>query len=399
MKKISIDELKPGMVVAGLIDKNQKMLVKQCGVVKSEKIIQDLKSKGIEQVMIKIEHASGTQEPLQEATKIINPIKKAQTQGHSQRLGNLQSVKALFSEAEVVQRNIAEKIQSNEPWDVAEIEDVAQKLVSAVLETEQSMWFMTRIHQQSPTLMEHSIDVAVILALFAKNLGFTEALIHDLLLGGFLHDVGKLMVPEKLINKKSNLTDAEQLIVKGHVLLSKELVESKYEHIPPVSLTALAAHHESFDGSGYPQALAGDDIPYYAKMLAIADRFAVLTAGHKHKKTVSNLNALRLIMLENGKAFDPQLVTPFIRFIGNYPPGTLALIASNNLQRLAIIIDTHPTDPLTPVVKSFFNVKTNNFLEIENINLASPHCSYEIKKSITAQEYNINMEELVDRCF
>ena len=402
MKQISIHDLQPGMVVTGLIDKNQKMLVKQCGVVKSVQIIQDLKKRGIQQVMIEIDEPP-VQKIQQDAAvitnPILNPIKAVPSQGHAPRLKNLQDVKKLFSEADVVQQNIAKRTRRNESWDTTEIEQITQKLLSAVLETEQSMWFMSRIHQQSPTLFEHSIDVTVILALFAKNLGFKESLIHDLLLGGFLHDVGKLMVPEKLLSKKANLTEVEKLIVKGHVLLSKELIESKYENIPPVSLAVVEHHHENFDGSGYPHGLAGDDIPYYGKMIAIANRFAALTVKRPNNKPVSNLNALRLIMLENGKAFDPQLVTPFIRFIGTYPPGTLALIAANNLERLAIVIDTHPTDPLTPVVKSFFNVKTNNFLEIENINLASPHCHYEIKKSITAEEYNINMEELVDRCF
>jgi len=128
------------------------------------------------------------------------------------------------------------------------------------------------------------------------------------------------------------------------------------------------------------------------------DVFDALTAKRCYKDEMTNISALRVLMSESGKAFDPYLVTQFIKFIGTYPAGTLVEIIGSGFERLAIIVATHETDPLTPKVKVFYNSKTKNYMEIESLDLAAKNNSFEIKRAVTPQEYNINMEELVLRC-
>jgi len=393
MERIGIDELKPGMFVSALIDKNQKMSIKQCGVVRSEGVIEQLKKKGIFEVMV--EQQADTKKMPEVA---INPIKQQKNIKRPDVLADIHQVRKVYDGACRVQKNIALKIHDKKALDVAEIELIAGQLISEVINNPEALWFMTRIRKQDAYLMEHSLNVGIMLGLFAQHLGFEETLIQDLLLAGFLHDVGKIMIPDKIINKAGPLTEAEYRIMKGHVILSREIVENQYQDLPGICLTTIVNHHEKVDGSGYPEGYSDVDIPFYGKMISIVDVFDALTAKRCYKDEMTNISALRVLMSESGKAFDPYLVTQFIKFIGTYPAGTLVEIIGSGFERLAIIVATHETDPLTPKVKVFYNSKTKNYMEIESLDLAAKNSSFEIKRAVTPQEYNINMEELVLRC-
>jgi len=393
MERIGIDQLKPGMFVSALIDKNQKMSIKQCGVVRSESVIEQLKKKGIFEVMV--EQQTDTKKKPEVA---INPIKQQANIKRPDVLADIHQVRKVYDGASRVQKNIALKIHDKKALDVAEIELITGQLISEVINNPEALWFMTRIRKQDAYLMEHSLNVGIMLGLFAQYLGFEETLIQDLLLAGFLHDVGKIMIPDKIINKAGPLTEAEYRIMKGHVILSREIVENQYQDLPGICLTTIVNHHEKVDGSGYPEGFSDVDIPFYGKMISIVDVFDALTAKRCYKDEMTNISALRILMSESGKAFDPYLVTQFIKFIGTYPAGTLVEITGSGFERLAIIVGTHETNPLTPKVKVFYNSKTKNYMEIESLDLAAKNNSFEIKRAVTPQEYNINMEELVLRC-
>ena len=394
MKRIDIDDLKPGMFVSALIDKQQNMSIKQCGVVRSERVIEQLKQRGIQQVMVEVQPDSQTSKP----QTIINPIKKQPNIKRPDLFSDIGEVRKVYDGAIQVQKNVVHKIHDKKALDVAEIELVAGQLIAAVINNKEALWFMTRIRKQDAYLMEHSLNVGIMLGLFAQYLGFEEALIQDLLLAGFLHDIGKIMIPDKIINKPGPLNEAEFRIMKGHVVLSREIVESQYQGLTSICLTTITHHHEKVNGGGYPAGLHDADIPFYGKMISIVDVFDALTAKRCYKDEITNISALRILMAESGEAFDPYLVSQFIKFIGTYPAGTLVEIGGAGLERLALIESTNKDDPLTPKVKVFYNTKTKNYIEIESLDLAASHCHFEIKRAVTPQEFNIDMVELALRC-
>jgi len=384
------------MYVAGVIGGDNHITVKQYGMVKSEGVILALKKKGILKIVIDTDRESSKANG-----KVVNlaPVTKEKPQQRSTLFDDLDALKSLFKEAKAVQRNIAHKVHDKKALDIQEIENMTGKLVNAVIENEEALWFMTRIREQDPYLLEHSLNVGVLLGLFSKFLGFEVSLINDLVLGGFLHDIGKLLIPEKILNKPGKLTALEYRVMQGHVMLSREIIKRQYSDISMFSLVALDNHHEKMDGSGYPYGKVGDDIPFFGKMITIVDVFDAITAKRCYKPAMPNIAALRILHKESGKSFDPYLVAEFIKFIGTYPAGTLVALTSNNRSRLAIIECKNDSDPLKPIVKTFYNINTRNYMTIESINLARPQCPFEIQQAVTAEEYNINMEELVERCF
>jgi diguanylate cyclase (GGDEF)-like protein len=144
----------------------------------------------------------------------------------------------------------------------------------------------------------------------AANLdsGFVE-LIH---VAGELHDVGKIGVPDMVLKKEGKLTDEEFEAVKKHPELGEKIVSQ----IPQLSdaLPGIRSHHERWDGRGYPDLLAGEQIPYIARILAIADTYDAMTSDRPYRKGLSPETALNVIVQGAGTQFDPNLIEPFLQW-------------------------------------------------------------------------------------
>jgi putative nucleotidyltransferase with HDIG domain len=129
--------------------------------------------------------------------------------------------------------------------------------------------------------------------------------------GSLLHDVGKIAVPDAILRKPSSLTDAEWQVMRAHPVAGYEILRS-VEFLAPAADIVLA-HHERFDGAGYPAALAGDEIPLGARIFAIADAFDAITSDRYYREGVSAEESLAELVRHSGTQFDPAVVRAFLR--------------------------------------------------------------------------------------
>ncbi len=156
----------------------------------------------------------------------------------------------------------------------------------------------------------HSARVAQLALGLAEHLNFNQAELKELELACLLHDIGKIHVPDAILNKAGKLDHHElQHIVKHPVLGSQilELAPSLHKYIPTVK-----HHHERYDGSGYPDQLCGDAIPIHAQIVALADTYDAMTSSRPYRKGRSREEALQEIRFCSGSQFNPTLVEPFI---------------------------------------------------------------------------------------
>jgi diguanylate cyclase (GGDEF)-like protein/putative nucleotidyltransferase with HDIG domain len=190
-----------------------------------------------------------------------------------------------------------------------------QALPQAVLDTVTSLAFA--IDAKDHYTQGHSQKVSAYAALIAEALSMTEAEVDEVRLGAVLHDIGKVGIPEIILNKGGALNPEEWETMKGHVLFGAKILEP---------LTPLARiremvlhHHEYFDGSGYPDALVGTEIPLGARIIAVADAYDTITSDRVYKKGRASSDALKELERCANAQFDANIVEIFVRTMRQLP--------------------------------------------------------------------------------
>ena len=161
----------------------------------------------------------------------------------------------------------------------------------------------------------HSARVAEYSTLIAKELNFTENQLDSLLRTALLHDIGKIGIPDSILNKPSRLTDEEYFVMKTHVTKGAEILRH-FTLLENVAEGALY-HHERYDGKGYAHGLKGEEIPLNARIIALADAFDAMTANRVYRKQLDLDFVLEEIKKCSGSQFDPNLVEIFLKLIDN----------------------------------------------------------------------------------
>ena len=169
---------------------------------------------------------------------------------------------------------------------------------------------ITAVDNKDRYTRKHSEDVTEYALWMAEELGLSEETMRTLRIGGLLHDVGKIGVPDEILRKPGRLTDEEFEIMKRHPRLGELIVGG----IPGMSsiLDAVKSHHERWDGMGYPDRLKGDQIPFMGRLLAVADAFSAMTTDRPYRKGLDLDTALEEIRANIGTQFDPEMANAFL---------------------------------------------------------------------------------------
>jgi putative nucleotidyltransferase with HDIG domain len=157
---------------------------------------------------------------------------------------------------------------------------------------------------------QHSEDVARYGVFLAERLGLAPELVATIRVAGLLHDIGKIGVPDGILRKPGSLTAEEYAIVKQHVALGDLIVRD----LPDVEVirAGVRHHHERWDGDGYLDQLAGEEIPLVARILAVGDAFSAMTTTRPYRKALSTDEALRRLEDAAGSQLEERLVTLFV---------------------------------------------------------------------------------------
>ena len=161
-----------------------------------------------------------------------------------------------------------------------------------------------------PGAFAHSRRVARLAGSTARQLGLSREDVTRVRRAGAFHDVGKVEIPNEIINKPGPLSEEEFAIVKRHPVAGAQIVARWGD---PQLARMVRHHHERFDGSGYPDGLAGEEIPIGARIVAVADTFDAVTSSRPYRPALSRREALALLRREAGSQLDPAVVGAFRR--------------------------------------------------------------------------------------
>lgn len=158
----------------------------------------------------------------------------------------------------------------------------------------------------------HVIRMSHYTRILALALGYSEHEADEMLHASPMHDIGKIGIPEAILCKPGKLTDEEWAIMRQHTVIGARILGDQPTGLLRMAATIAMHHHEKWDGSGYPDGLAGEDIPHAARVVAITDVFDALTSERAYKRAWSVDEALAHIRNESGKHFDPEIVAAFL---------------------------------------------------------------------------------------
>ncbi|QSX33812.1 HD-GYP domain-containing protein [Shewanella avicenniae] len=361
--KVPVANVELGMYVAA-IESNGKVAVTNAGKL-SKAAIATLQARGIKFVWVDMGR-SDIAAPAAEASAVEEiPAATPKTKRAINRQQAQDDAKSLLNEAKGLIRKVLSETFEGKAIEVKPFEALADNMIESVMGHSDALKCVSALRSKDAYLLEHSVNVAVLLVTFGRYLNFDRPMLKQLAIGGILHDIGKIKVDDAILNKPGKLTPEEFEEMKLHQVYAMPIM-SEATGISQISKDVCLMHHEKLDGKGYPRGLKGDQLPKHGRMSCIVDIYDALTATRCYKEAMSPAAAFKILLSLTPFHLDESLVYEFIRCVGVYPVGSLVELSDG---RVGIVWDTEGRDVTHPIVKCFYNNKHKHHTEVTLVDL------------------------------
>lgn len=256
----------------------------------------------------------------------------------------LEKASTTYGEARQLVKNILQAVRLGRSFDMQEVRATVTGVVDSILCNPNAMQWLSLIKNKDDYTAEHCLRVCVLAVSLGREMGLLEQELIDLGISGFLHDVGKVKVPDHILNKPGRFTDDELEVMRTHATHGKNILLS-LKGVPAIAIDVAHGHHERMDGKGYPRQLAPHQISQFARIVSVVDAYDAITSVRVYKTAMSSLEALRILYDERQVHFDPEVTDLFIRMMGIYPAGHIAELTNGEV---GIIIQSRNEHRLLP---------------------------------------------------
>ncbi|MDK2799728.1 MAG: hypothetical protein PWQ70_1347 [Clostridiales bacterium] len=267
-------------------------------------------------------------------------------------------------QAKILIKNIMEQCKKTSQFDYGQVNSMVNQIIDDLLENKDILVNLSDIRTVDNYTFAHSVNVCVLSLITGMKLGLNQLKLRDLGIGALLHDIGKILIPEEILKKPSQLTDDEFEEIKKHTILGYEMLKNT-PNISASSAYIALGHHERYDGTGYPLQKKGENIHLFARIVAIADVYDALTSDRVYRKKLKIHEVIEYIVTLGRQQFDTTVMQCFIKNIAIYPVGTGVVLSTGEK---GIIVDVNRDLPTRPVVRIIYNddgTKNNIFKEID----------------------------------
>jgi HD-GYP domain-containing protein (c-di-GMP phosphodiesterase class II) len=390
-RKIRVEELKPGMVFdkAVYIDMNN-ILVAPMVPLKDEDInrlvkwgIEEVETSGV--MVRQGEDASARGESLKEK---IHKLTEMMEEGREEEPKKVdQSMEGLFDEMVLMIEDIFEKIRNGVGYEKEKILDLIGRLIQKVEEDRNRALETTAREHEGKYIYTLAASVTILAVVTGMSLEYEKSKLVTLGAGALLHDVGMVRVPNYITEKNAKLSPDEYNRIKTHTIHGYRIITKELQLTNEIASIALQ-HHEAYDGNGYPRKSRSGAISEMAKIVSICDAFAAMTRKRSYRDEHLSYHAMKTILSESNRKFDPRIVKAFLSNMAIYPVGSIVQLNNNVIGR---VVSANPELPLRPKITVLMDefgdkVKEETVLDLQemtNVFITKP-----LSKSYLKQLHN-----------
>ncbi|AZG35793.1 MULTISPECIES: HD-GYP domain-containing protein [Shewanella] len=373
-QKISVEQLQVGTFIRLPISWKDHPFLFSSFKIKDAAQIELIKGLGLKDVFFDPEKSDVEPVTSQNANipkpdeQALNALKEQMISQKSAKIDEQQKLKRdlkkteqQFNRSVSMMRSMVSKISSRPLNAVSEVKDLISNMTNMLLNSDNLALHLMGDAKNDEHIYHHSLNVAMLSMLTAKELGWSREEVEIIGIGGLFHDIGKLKVPSNILNKRLALTTPEQNFIKQHPLMGINLLKLA-DSFPDEARPLIANHHEFLDGSGYPQGLKADKLDKLSQLIAVVNEYDNLCNGTNQIKGKTPSIALGLLYKNYKSKLNTEYISKLIKILGVYPPGSIielssgqfAMVMSVNLQKLLcpniVVYDQLVPKDLAPII-------------------------------------------------
>ncbi len=338
MKVINIStfELQEGMILYEDVYNHLGAIILTKDTILEHNSIDKILLNRVERVRICIPETEAIEtEPLPDITSIYDKAK-------------INSFRAKYTQTVDDVTHIIKEIGKGSSVDIGQMKDISKHIVH---EFDSLSDVVNYLHLGKPLddyTYSHSLNVSIVAIVIAKWLGLSEKQTDELAIAGLLHDIGKTQLSQELLSKPDRLTAAEFEEIKKHSTLGYRLIE-KVADISREVKQAVLMHHEKIDGSGYPLGIKEDQIPLYAKIIAVADIYDAMTSKRTYRDKLCPFDVIKEFEMQTYGKLDTKVLSIFLKNIANSYMGDFVELSNGEIAEIVFI---NPNRVWQPIVRS-----------------------------------------------
>jgi putative nucleotidyltransferase with HDIG domain len=389
--KISVDEIAVGMELQDVFNGEGKLLLSSVTVTSLEQVA-TLKQQGVRFAYINKPHTSAPPRANTTPTDENNTVLRRE-KAYYKELSKAKEVHQATLEAA---RHTLHDARFGKPVDIEEIEKAAEEMVSSIMRNPDALVSLAQIKGYDEYTYVHSVNVGILITSLVHSMNYSEEQLLEAGIGGLLHDIGKMRVPEHILNKPGRYTTEEFSIMKRHPE-NGLLILKNSRSISDFSKMVIIEHHERFNGKGYPKGLNDKKIHEIGLIAAVSDVYDAMTTNRIYRPAWTPQRTLAMIFQGCEIDYSRRIVELFTKNLGIYPVGSFVRLASGEM---GVVIRVDKGSILTPDVLILFDEQMHRLekpLEYKLFDLLkeSDADRFKIEVSLNPNDYNVKISDYI----